>query len=67
MKKLLRYDELKARGIVRNRMTLWRWIQKHGFPQAIELGPNSVAWDEAAVDAWLRQRPARSTSAPTAA
>jgi len=54
--KLLRYNDLKNRGIVRNRVTLARWLKNEGFPQPIRLGPNSIAWDESSIDAWLRQR-----------
>ena len=41
----LRFDDLKARGIVKNRMTLWRWIERGIFPPPVDLGPNSRAWD----------------------
>jgi predicted DNA-binding transcriptional regulator AlpA len=54
--KLLRFNDLKNRGIVRNRVTLSRWLRDQQFPQPIRLGPNSLAWDEASIDAWLRQR-----------
>jgi prophage regulatory protein len=66
--KLLRFVDLKVRGIINN-MTLRRWIAEHGFPPGVQLGPNSVAWRESEVEAWLgsRQRPdpaALSHSAP---
>jgi len=56
--KLLSYQDLQARGIVRNRVTLGRWIKSYGFPKAIPLGPNTVAWSEVEVDAWLAARAA---------
>ena len=52
-----RFKDLKRRGIVRNRMTLSRWIRRHGFPQGILLGPNTRAWAQADVVAWLERRP----------
>ena len=56
MSKYLRYPDLRARGIINNRMTLRRWIADHGFPAAVQLGPNSVAWREDEVEAWLASR-----------
>jgi predicted DNA-binding transcriptional regulator AlpA len=54
---LLRFADLKARGIVGNWMTLRRWIEREDFPAGIKLGPNSRAWDEAKVEAWIANRP----------
>lgn len=55
--KYLRYRDLVERGIVRNRATLGRWIRHQGFPAGVLLGPNSRAWPETEVDAWLARRP----------
>ena len=57
-KKLLRYHDLVDRGIVNNRMTLSRWIDGQGFPPGFMLGPNSRAWPEDEVEAWLAARKA---------
>ena len=57
-KKLLRYHDLVDRGIVNNRMTLSRWIDGQGFPTGFMLGPNSRAWPEDEVEAWLAARKA---------
>jgi predicted DNA-binding transcriptional regulator AlpA len=54
--KLLRYDDLVARNIIKNRMTLKRWMEKEGFPLPIQLGPNTVAWCESKIEAWLASR-----------
>jgi prophage regulatory protein len=54
--KLLRYADLVEGGIVNNRTTLSRWIEQHGFPKPIRLGPNSVAWAEEEVSKWLEAR-----------
>ena len=56
MKKLFRYRDLTERNIVRNRMTLRRWIAEEGFPPGILLGPNSRAWTEESVEEWLASR-----------
>jgi predicted DNA-binding transcriptional regulator AlpA len=64
--KLLRFDDLKSRNIVKNWPTLLRWIEREGFPAGMSLGPNSRAWRETDIDAWLASRdlrkPSRSTS-----
>ena len=51
--KLARYYDLVARGIINNRMTLSRWIEQEGFPPGLMLGPNTRAWRESDVEAWL--------------
>ena len=54
----LRYSDLKARGIVNNRVTLPNWIKKHGFPQGQMTGPNTRTWDEETeIKPWLASRP----------
>ena len=55
--RLLRFSDLKQRGIINNWPCLKRWIEREGFPPEIKLGPNSRAWDEAKVEEWLRRRP----------
>lgn len=52
-----RFRDLKARGIVNNRMTLHRWIKSQGFPQGTLLGPNSRAWTVQEIITWLDGRP----------
>ena len=58
--RMLRFRDLKARGIVGNRVTLARWIREQHFPGPLQLGANSIAWDERDVESWLasRRRPA---------
>lgn len=53
----LRYTDLVARGIVRNRPTLSNWIRDYGFPPGQLIGPNARAWREDEVQAWLDSRP----------
>ena len=55
--KLLRFKDLVERGIVRNWTTLMRLIREQGFPEGILIGPNSRAWPEDEVDAWVASRP----------
>jgi hypothetical protein len=53
----LRFADLKARGIVDNRVTLDRWIATEGFPAGRLLGPNIRAWTTAEIADWLEARP----------
>jgi predicted DNA-binding transcriptional regulator AlpA len=55
--KLIRYNDLVARGVVASRMTLWRLIRECNFPEGKLITPNARAWDEAEVDAWIASRP----------
>ncbi len=59
--KLLRFADLKARGIVRNRATLSRWIRNLGFPPGVMIGMNTRAWPEGEIEAWLAERARAST------
>ena len=61
--KYLRFSDLVERGIVRNRVTLGRWIKFHNFPAGILLGPNSRAWPEDSVNAWLEKRTSETEAA----
>jgi hypothetical protein len=58
VRKRLRYADLVARGIVKNRATLRNWILHQGFPPGQMTGPNTRTWDEETeVDPWLANRP----------
>jgi hypothetical protein len=48
----LRFADLKARGIVNNRVTLKRRQQRDGFPSGKRTGPNEVSWTDEEIDAW---------------
>jgi hypothetical protein len=54
MGKRLRFGDLKARGIVKNRVTLRNWILKQNFPPGQLTGPNTRTWDEETeINPWL--------------
>lgn len=57
MTRLLRFADLKERGVVSNWVTLRRWIDREGFPPGLLLGPNSRAWSDAEISSWLASRP----------
>jgi predicted DNA-binding transcriptional regulator AlpA len=65
MRKCLRYADLLALGIVRNRTTLGNWIRDRGFPAGALVGPNTRLWSEAAVQKWLDSRPADPKPTPS--
>lgn len=53
---LLRFTNLKARGIVKNRMTLSRWIQEGIFPPGFIIGKRTRVWREDDINAWLSEK-----------
>jgi hypothetical protein len=57
MTKLLRFRDLQERGIINNWPSLRARIDRDGFPRGRMIGPNSRAWTEAEIDAWLKYRP----------
>jgi predicted DNA-binding transcriptional regulator AlpA len=54
---LLRFKNLKERGIVKNHTTLKRWQKERGFPCGRLLGPNIRAWTDDEIERWLASRP----------
>ena len=56
-----------SRKCGKGRVQIWRDVRANRFPAPIELGPNSVAWFEDELDAWLASRPRRTYSAPATA
>jgi predicted DNA-binding transcriptional regulator AlpA len=55
-KVLLRFNDLKARNIVTNRVTLGEWIKRGAFPPGIQLAERTRAWSEDEIEAWLASR-----------
>jgi predicted DNA-binding transcriptional regulator AlpA len=64
MRKRLRYADLEALGVVKNRATLGNWIRNRGFPPGQLTGPNSRTWGEAEVQSWLASRPTEQKPTP---
>ena len=54
---LLRFSELKERGIARNWPTLLLLIERHNFPPGFYLGANSRVWRESDVAEWIANCP----------
>ena len=52
---LLRFADLKARGIVRNRTTLYRWIKKGVFPPGFMLAENTRVWTDEEIEVVLAE------------
>lgn len=59
----LSFADLRAAGIVGNRMTLSRWIKTQGFPPGVLIGPNTRRWPVEEIEAWLESRRAASAAA----
>jgi predicted DNA-binding transcriptional regulator AlpA len=55
--RLLRYKDLKERGIVENWTTLFRLIASGDFPAGRYISPNRRAWTEDEIAEWLDSRP----------
>jgi len=57
MIRLLRFKDLRERGIIANWPMLKRRIERDGFPVGKMIGPNQRAWIESEVDSWVKSRP----------
>lgn len=52
-KRYLKFSAVSSKLGGRSRASIHRDMRDRGFPKPINLGPNSVVWDEEAVDAWI--------------
>ena len=57
---LLRFRDLKERGIVNSWPQLRRLIDLHEFPRGRLLSPNTRAWTGTELDEWINSRPVAS-------
>lgn len=55
-KNYVNFQKLSKKLGDRSRSTIHRYMRDRGFPKPIQIGPNSVIWDEDAVDAWIEQQ-----------
>jgi len=55
--KLLRFSDLRIRGVAQNWPTLKRRIENDGFPRGRMIGANTRVWVEAEVEEWIKTRP----------
>ena len=53
--KFLSYEDLQERGIRLSRVQLKRNIELGLFPKPVRLGPNTIAWPEDAIEAWIER------------
>ncbi len=60
----LRFSDLKRRGIINSWKMLKIRVEEDGFPRGQKLGPNTRAWREDKVQAWLDSRPTAAKPAP---
>ena len=64
MERRLRYPDLVALGIVKNRSTLKNWTEDHNFPPGQLTGPNCRTWGEGEVQRWIDSRPVKTKPVP---
>jgi hypothetical protein len=57
MLSLLRFRDLKDRGIVNSWPQLKRLIELHAFPKGRLLSPNVRAWTDTEIEDWVGTRP----------
>lgn len=67
MTKLLRFRDLKERGVANSWTMLKLRIERDGFPPGRMIGPNSRAWSEEEVDDWYTSRPIAGPGTPRGA
>jgi predicted DNA-binding transcriptional regulator AlpA len=63
-KRLLRFTDLVALGVVKNRATLGNWIKDRGFPRGRLIGPNTRVWNSEDVWSWVDQSVSASKMTP---
>jgi predicted DNA-binding transcriptional regulator AlpA len=56
-RRLIRFSDLKALGVVTNWPQVRRLVETQNFPPGFYLGPNSRCWFEDEVCQWLGSRP----------
>lgn len=57
MPEILRVNDVTAMIGV-SRRTLCRWRETGRFPEALQLGPNTIGWPRHVIEEWLADRPA---------
>jgi len=53
--KLIRLDAVRAR-VPLSKASIYRLQAQNKFPHSVSIGPNSVAWTESSIDAWIQER-----------
>jgi prophage regulatory protein len=61
--RLLRYSDLKTRGITWSRVHVGRLEKAGKFPKRVHLSENTIAWPESEIDAFLAKRVAERDAA----
>ena len=53
--RLIRFQQIKDK-VGLSRSTIWRLQRSGRFPKSQHIGPNSVAWLEAEIDSWIKNK-----------
>ena len=64
MTRYIRFRDLKARGIVTNWTTLYRWVDAGTFPPGKKLGPRSRVWTDDEIEDHLANLPTAQCKQP---
>lgn len=56
VQKFIRFPVVKGMAGGVGRITLWRWVKAGLFPAPYRIGPNTSAWLEADVLAWIEAK-----------
>ena len=57
MRKILRFNDLKAAGVVGSWVQLKRLVDQNGMPPGRKLSDHARVWFADEIDAWLESRP----------
>jgi predicted DNA-binding transcriptional regulator AlpA len=55
MQNMLKMKDLADRFKV-NRTTIYRWMDKEGFPRPVKLANNTIRWKHEDVEAWEQSK-----------
>jgi prophage regulatory protein len=56
MARLLRFKELRPRGVPYTRQHVGRLEKVDEFPRRVQLSPNTVAWVDTEIDEWVEAK-----------
>lgn len=54
--KLIRFNELRQKGVPFTRGYIRQLVKEGSFPAPVNLGPHTICWYEHEIDAWVANR-----------
>ena len=55
-KRLIRFEDLRSKGISYSKTQLWRLEKRGQFPRRVAIGPGRHAWVESELDQFIADR-----------